>query len=91
MRHRIRRCATAVGIALALALPAAAGASPRTQQYSNPISNETPPASASNGGVEAKTTGSLPFTGQELGGAVLVGLALLTAGGVLLVRTRRND
>jgi hypothetical protein len=92
MRHRIRRCATALGIVLALAVPASAAASPRTQQYTNPIQTEQPPASVNEnvGGVAAASTESLPFTGVELGGIVLVGIALLGVGTLLVVRARRH-
>jgi LPXTG-motif cell wall-anchored protein len=93
LRNRIRGCAAALGIALALALPGAAAASPRTHQYQNPISNEKP-ASHTTGGVAAATAsksgGTLPFTGVELGGIVIVGLALLGGGGILAVRARRD-
>jgi hypothetical protein len=92
MRQCIRRWVSALGIALALALPAAAAASPRTQQYSNPIKNEQAPKSVnqSAGGVAAASTGTLPFTGAELGGIVVFGIALLGAGTLLVVRARRH-
>jgi LPXTG-motif cell wall-anchored protein len=98
MRHRFRNFVWAATVVAVLVLPAAAAASPRTQQYGNPIKNESPPSSQQGGGVAAANSspgtvhaGTLPFTGQELTGIVIAGFAILGAGTLIVARTRRRN
>jgi LPXTG-motif cell wall-anchored protein len=99
--RRIRNFVWAAAVIVAvLVLPAVAAASPRTHQYTNPISNETAPAQQpqqqqQSGGVAGTAAtvhaSTLPFTGQELTGIVIAGFAILATGTLIVARTRRRN
>jgi LPXTG-motif cell wall-anchored protein len=97
--RRIRNFVWAAAVIVAvLVLPAVAAASPRTHQYTNPISNETAPAQQNqqqSGGVAGTAAtvhaSTLPFTGQELTGIVIAGFLILATGTLIVARTRRRN
>lgn len=89
---RVRVTVAAALVAAAIGAAGAQAASPRQQQYTNPVKTSPAPgiaaAPSGSGGVKpgavaTTTTGStqgLPFTGLQLGSAVALAAVLVAAG-----------
>jgi hypothetical protein len=90
-----------VSLALMLAFASVASAGPRSDQYDNQVSQVTKTknvtitagatASAKAPSIVKATTGALPFTGLQLGIAVVAGSLLLGSGLVVRRLGRQRD
>jgi LPXTG-motif cell wall-anchored protein len=86
-----RICAVLVFVVMGILLTAGVAAAhdypPTTSAVKSQSQSATPAAAASTGSSSA----GLPFTGGNDAALAMVGLAVLGAGGLLVVRTRRRS
>lgn len=104
-RRTVQRLAVAGALAVGLTLPAASafadgtGQCPTASPSDTTCEPTTTPSTASGSGAVAgatataprKTGGGLPVTGADIAGLVVIGGGALTAGSVLVYRSRRHS
>lgn len=81
---------TTTGPAASTTVPSRSTSTPLTSSTQNSVASTTPSANPSPGQSPPGKSGSLPYTGVNVGAALLGGLGAMTVGGVALLSARRR-